>query len=67
MFGLPTSTTLIMGGVMAFWIIYTLVFYFSTSRWSVEDDDYTSAPSESDGVSEAHENSPRTGRGGEHL
>ncbi len=40
MFGLPMTTTLILGGVMAFWIVYTLVFYFSTSNWSLEDADY---------------------------
>lgn len=43
MFGLPMSTTLIMGGVMAFWVVYTLVFYFSTSKWAVEDADYAPA------------------------
>lgn len=44
MFGLPMTTTLILGGVMAFWVVYTLVFYFSTSNWSLEDADYTSGP-----------------------
>lgn len=43
MFGLPMSTTLIMAGVILFWIVYTLVFYFSTSRWSQEDSDYAPA------------------------
>lgn len=37
MFGLPATTTAIMVGVLAFWIVYTLVFYFTTSGWSVED------------------------------
>ena len=40
MFGLPLSTTLIMGGVMLFWIVYTIVFYVSTWNWVVEDADY---------------------------
>lgn len=40
MFGLPMTTTLILGGVMAFWVVYTLVFYFSTANWSIEDADY---------------------------
>lgn len=43
MFGLPASTTWILGAIMAFWVIYTLVFFFSTSRWSVEDHDYSSS------------------------
>ncbi|GAB3045041.1 hypothetical protein [Sediminivirga luteola] len=37
MFGLPLSTTLIMSGVIAFWVIYTAVFYFTTSHWAAED------------------------------
>lgn len=40
MFGLPLETTLIMGGGVLFWVGYTLVFYFSTKRWSLEDADY---------------------------
>lgn len=45
MFGLPWETTLIMGGIILFWIGYTLVFYFSTKRWNLEDADYDkSAP-----------------------
>lgn len=40
MFGLPMSTTLIMSGVILFWVVYTLVFYFSTRRWAAEDTDY---------------------------
>lgn len=39
MFGLPATTTAIMVGVLSFWVIYTLVFYFSTSKWAVEDVD----------------------------
>ena len=39
MFGLPATTTAIMVGVLGFWVVYTLVFYFSTSGWSVEDVD----------------------------
>lgn len=40
MFGLPMSTTLIMGGVMLFWVAYTIVFYVRTSNWAIEDADY---------------------------
>ncbi|RJN31967.1 hypothetical protein [Nesterenkonia natronophila] len=59
MFGLPTTTTLIIGGVMAFWVIYTLVFYFSTSNWAVEDADYAPSSEEDD----AGTVSPRAGGG----
>ncbi|GAB3181631.1 hypothetical protein GCM10027060_12950 [Nesterenkonia halophila] len=45
MFGLPMSTTVIMGVVMGFWVVYTLVFYLSTRRWVVEDADYDDATS----------------------
>lgn len=62
MFGLPMSTTLIMGGVMAFWILYTLVFYFSTSNWAVEDADYV--PAGADDEAGPGTNSPGT-EGGE--
>ncbi|WP_154402212.1 hypothetical protein [Ornithinimicrobium cavernae] len=37
MFGLPATTTAIMIGVLGFWVVYTVVFYISTSNWSVED------------------------------
>lgn len=40
MFGLPWETTLIMAGGVLFWVGYTLVFYFRTKRWSIEDRDY---------------------------
>ena len=39
MFGLPATTTAIMVGVLGFWVIYTLVFYFSTGSWAAEDVD----------------------------
>lgn len=39
MFGLPTTTTLIMVGVLGFWVVYTIAFYLMTSNWSVEDTD----------------------------
>ncbi|MDS2172912.1 MULTISPECIES: hypothetical protein [unclassified Nesterenkonia] len=44
MFGLPTSTTVIMAAVMGFWVVYTLVFYVSTRGWAVEDADYEGRP-----------------------
>jgi hypothetical protein len=50
MFGLPMSTTLIMGGVMLFWIVYTIVFYVSTRNWVVEDADYDTPAGEADPV-----------------
>lgn len=62
MFGLPMTTTLIVGGVMAFWLIYTLVFYFSTSNWAVEDADY--APADSEDGTGPGDVSPRAGGGG---
>ncbi len=40
MFGLPWETTFIMGGGILFWVTYTLVFYFRTRKWTVEDADY---------------------------
>jgi hypothetical protein len=43
MFGLPVSTTLIMGGVMLFWVVYTIVFYLRTADWAVEDADYSTS------------------------
>lgn len=43
MFGLPWSTTLIMGGVMLFWVVYTIVFYLRTADWVVEDADYSTS------------------------
>lgn len=61
MFGLPMTTALIIGGVMAFWVMYTLVFYFSTSNWAVEDADY--APSAEQGEAGPGTVSPRAGGG----
>ena len=57
MFGLPTSTTLILAAVIAFWVVYTLVFYFSTSNWSKEDADY--GPTTSEDEAGAGPGSPR--------
>lgn len=39
MFGLPTTTTIIMVGVLGFWVVYTAVFYVISRNWSVEDVD----------------------------
>lgn len=33
MFGLPTSTSLLVFGFPAFWIIYTLVFLYFSRNW----------------------------------
>lgn len=65
MFGLPMSTTLIMSAIMAFWVVYTLVFYFSTTRWAIEDADYAPAEPESDPSLEVDGTSPRNSEGGE--
>lgn len=61
MFGLPMTTTVIIGAVMAFWIVYTLVFYFKTANWSVEDADY--APTSEEGDAGPGTVSPRAGGG----
>lgn len=39
MFGLPATTTVIMVGILGFWVVYTLVFYVISRNWSVEDVD----------------------------
>lgn len=46
MLGLPVSTTLIIFGIPAIWVIYTLVFVYKSRHWSVEDvDESTDATS----------------------
>ncbi|GAA4283655.1 hypothetical protein GCM10022261_11860 [Brevibacterium daeguense] len=57
MFGLPLSTTLIMGGVMLFWVVYTIVFYLRTADWVVEDADYSTSSVDEPGAD------PLTGKG----
>ncbi len=37
MFGLPTFTLLILFGVPAFWVLYTVVFLVRTRRWEDEE------------------------------
>lgn len=37
MFGLPTFTTIVILGVPAFWVIYTVVFMWLSREWSRED------------------------------
>lgn len=39
MLGLPMTTTVIMVGVLGFWVVYTAIFYVVTKDWSVEDAD----------------------------
>ena len=46
MFGLPMSTTLIMGGIMLFWVVYTIIFYVRTKNWPIEDADYYASSDE---------------------
>ncbi|AZU02306.1 hypothetical protein [Brevibacterium linens] len=37
MFGLPTATVVIIAGIPAIWVIYTLVFVFFSRGWRAED------------------------------
>lgn len=37
MFGLPTATVVIIVGIPAIWVIYTLVFVFLSRGWRAED------------------------------
>ena len=39
MYGLPVTTTVIMLGVLGFWVLYTVIFYLISASWSVEDAD----------------------------
>ena len=43
MFALPTTTWLVIVGVLGFWIVYTGVFFVITKNWAVEDADYDKA------------------------
>lgn len=45
MFGLPTSTALIIFGIPAIWVIYTLVFVFRSRHWKAEDVEETTTAS----------------------
>jgi len=36
-FGLPTATVVIIVGIPAIWVIYTLVFVFLSRGWKAED------------------------------
>lgn len=37
MFGLPTATVVIIFGIPAIWVIYTLVFVYLSRGWKAED------------------------------
>jgi hypothetical protein len=37
MFGLPATTSLVLFGFPAFWILYTVIFLIKTRNWSSED------------------------------
>jgi hypothetical protein len=39
MFGLPTSTTLLVFGFPLFWIVYTIVFLIVSRGWSSEEEE----------------------------
>ena len=40
MFALPTTTWIVIIGVLGFWVVYTGVFYMISRNWAVEDIDY---------------------------
>lgn len=50
MFGLPTTTVVIIVGIPALWVVYTLVFVLLSRRWSAEDIDDPGAASAGDSV-----------------
>ncbi|SMX67408.1 MULTISPECIES: hypothetical protein [unclassified Brevibacterium] len=37
MFGLPTATVVIIFGIPAIWVIYTLIFVYLSRGWKAED------------------------------
>lgn len=37
MFGLPTATVVIIFGIPAIWVIYTLAFVYLSRGWKAED------------------------------
>ncbi|WP_235344965.1 hypothetical protein [Brevibacterium sp. UCMA 11754] len=37
MFGLPTATVVVIFGIPAIWVIYTLVFVYLSRGWKAED------------------------------
>ncbi|MGO2860220.1 MAG: hypothetical protein ACTIC1_03615 [Brevibacterium sp.] len=37
MFGLPTATVVIIFGIPAIWVIYTLTFVYLSRGWKAED------------------------------
>lgn len=39
MFELPLSTTLLVFGFPAFWIVYTIVFIYLTRKWGKDGSD----------------------------
>lgn len=49
MFGLPAATVVIIFGIPAIWVIYTLVFVYLSRGWKAEDvaeDQLTTAANE---------------------
>ena len=49
MFGLPTATVVIIFGIPAIWVIYTLAFVYLSRGWKAEDvaeDQLTTAANE---------------------
>ncbi len=39
MFGLPTTTALVLFGFPAFWIVYTIVFLIVTRKWGKDKEE----------------------------
>lgn len=48
MFDLPLSTTLLVFGFPAFWILYTLGFLFLTRNWKSAEVDNSNQPEQDD-------------------
>lgn len=64
MFGLPTATVVILFGIPAFWVIYTLVFVFLSRGWKAEDVAEDRATARSGGQGPATGPEATTGNGG---
>ncbi|HCG56638.1 MULTISPECIES: hypothetical protein [Brevibacterium] len=64
MFGLPTATVVIIFGIPAIWVIYTLVFVYLSRGWKAEDiaeDQLTTAPSGPSAATNDHRSETENG------
>ena len=64
MFGLPTATVVIIFGIPAIWVIYTLVFVYLSRGWKAEDvaeDQLSSAASGPSTSAPGHRSEPENG------